>query len=518
MLMKRQKLTKTSFMLIALIFSICASTLTAEAKKKVYENGDSYDGKWKRGAPNGLGTMTYANGDCYVGDWVLGAITGNGKMTYANGDCYDGTWAESKRTGQGRMVYKNGNVYNGSWINNNHHGQGKMIYNDGHQFEGEWTNGEFTNGTIVYPNGDKYSGAWVNGSPQNGAMTYANRSYFKGEWKDSQPYSGNGKIATTSYSFNGEWLNGNFYNGSGNATIGDNIYDGEWINGCFIGDCTLKIKHNTLLEFNGEKRSDKTYQGIAKYKNNLIYEGSLNEEMQREGSAKLKYNGTSKAELIGEWDNDRCIKGNGWYKTEKETFTIENVDPSSNLYYIKVYDGIGTEIYSDTISHNADYILSTYIFDIETKINEKLQAEFYDKHLKGQSFYLCTEKMPKTLQEFSMFIDLSSLSLIKTIIFSNENTMKYGALYYINKHKIKNTNRGYLLQQSGYAEKLRVMGGNRNYKVEGNAIIINGEKYIFNANNKTLYNAEEDQTLAMSTWDKIEKILTKKIDNDMLRF
>lgn len=473
-------------------------------------------GYWVLGIVNGNGTMTYKNGTVYNGAWRNNQYYGTGVMNYNNGDSYDGAWADSKRSGQGCMVYKNGDIYNGSWINDNYHGKGKMIYADGHRFEGEWTNGEFSDGTVVYPKGDKYNGEWINGSPKSGVMAYANGGNFKGDWKNSQPYNGNGKVTTTSYSFNGEWVDGNFYNGKGNSVIGDNIYLGEWNKGCFIGDCTLKFRDNSLLEFYGEKRPDKTYQGIAKYKNNLTYEGFLDEEMHRIGGAKLKYNGASKAELTGEWNGDRCLKGNGWYKTEQNTFTIKNVDLSSNLYHIKIYDKSGIEIYTDTISYSSDYILSTFVFSIEEKIKEKLQAEFYEKYLKGQSFYLCTEKMPKTLQEFSMFIDLSSLSLIKTIIFSNENTVKYSALYYINKHKIKNTNRGYLIQQNGYAERLRIMGEDRKYKIEGNIIIINGEKYIFNANNKTIYNAEENQTLRMSTWDKIEKILTQKIENDML--
>lgn len=57
---------------------------TVEAKKKKYPNGDYYEGKWKKGTPHGLGTMTYANGNIYIGEWIYGEYNGEGELSYKN--------------------------------------------------------------------------------------------------------------------------------------------------------------------------------------------------------------------------------------------------------------------------------------------------------------------------------------------------------------------------------------------------------------------------------------------------
>ncbi len=539
-------------MLTALTLLLCAPTFTAEAKKVVYENGDSYDGKWKQGAPNGVGTMIYANGDCYVGSWMLGDISGNGimtyvsgaiydgewrdnqyeghgAMTYPNGDSYDGTWIKSKRAGQGRMVYKNGDIYEGTWDNINNQDQGVMTYANGDRFEGERKNGELTSGTMAYSNGDKYSGEWSDGLPKNGSMTYVNGDYFKGEWRDSQLYNGDGKVTTTSYSFNGEWrngkvysgkgvmntpdcifegewLDGNLYNGHGKATIDDNFYDGEWYQGCFTGKCTLKFdSSNNLLEFKGEKRPDKTYQGVAKYKDNLIYEGSLDDEMQRTGSAKLKYDGARKSELIGEWDGEKCLKGNGWYKIEQNVFTIECVDPSLNLYDIKVYDKSGAEIYADTILHKVDYILSTFVLDIETKIKEKLQVEFFNKYL-NDAFFAIDLADFKEKRDVSAFLDLGSLNLAITIRIENAKTLCKYQIAYVHKNRIRSYDRGYLIQQTSFADKLIENIEDITYSIDGFDIIFNGERYTYNPQNNTLYDNQRKVTMKEVNKDFIDSI------------
>ena len=37
--------------------------------KKIYENGDQYEGEFKDDNMNGQGVLTYPNGNCYKGEW-----------------------------------------------------------------------------------------------------------------------------------------------------------------------------------------------------------------------------------------------------------------------------------------------------------------------------------------------------------------------------------------------------------------------------------------------------------------
>ena len=56
----------------------------------LFENGDLYNGLWKKGIPNGYGVYEFANGDVYKGAWKGGLMDGRGTYTYANGDKYIG--------------------------------------------------------------------------------------------------------------------------------------------------------------------------------------------------------------------------------------------------------------------------------------------------------------------------------------------------------------------------------------------------------------------------------------------
>ncbi|OUO01360.1 MORN repeat-containing protein [Bacteroides clarus] len=158
--------------LLPLILTLLVSGIV-EAKKKIYSNGNIYEGEWKKGVPNGLGKMIYANGNIYEGNWISGIIEGKGKMTYANGDIYEGTWKMSTPNGFGKMTHKNGDWY-----------------------EGEWYNGRFYNGSCK---GYVTDSLWCEGNLQNGKIIdgkckgYMNENYYDGQWKDGA-FIGNCKL------------------------------------------------------------------------------------------------------------------------------------------------------------------------------------------------------------------------------------------------------------------------------------------------------------------------------------
>ncbi len=170
------------FAAIALLLSVLPAE--ADAKKKVYENGDVYEGGWKKGFPEEQGTMIYANGDKYIGNWVVGVRQGSGTMNYANGDSYAGNWVDGIPSGIGMIVLSNGDTYNGSWIEGKRKGEGTMDYANGDSYNGYWANDmPDMVGKMKYANGDTYEGAWKNGMREgNGAMKYSNGDNYVGTW------------------------------------------------------------------------------------------------------------------------------------------------------------------------------------------------------------------------------------------------------------------------------------------------------------------------------------------------
>ena len=51
--------------------------------------GDTYDGEWHRGAPQGHGVRTWAGGWRYEGEWNQDVMEGEGVFTYESGATYD---------------------------------------------------------------------------------------------------------------------------------------------------------------------------------------------------------------------------------------------------------------------------------------------------------------------------------------------------------------------------------------------------------------------------------------------
>jgi len=51
-----------------------------------FSNGDMYQGEWKNGKPDGIGTMTYMLGGSYEGEWKNGKRDGKGVMSFAGSE------------------------------------------------------------------------------------------------------------------------------------------------------------------------------------------------------------------------------------------------------------------------------------------------------------------------------------------------------------------------------------------------------------------------------------------------
>lgn len=69
----------------------------------LFENGDRYNGSWKKGVANGYGVYEFVNGDVYKGSFKGGLMDGRGTYRYSNDDKYIGAWEDGKMNGRGHF-------------------------------------------------------------------------------------------------------------------------------------------------------------------------------------------------------------------------------------------------------------------------------------------------------------------------------------------------------------------------------------------------------------------------------
>ena len=157
--------------------------------KKLYRNGDSYEGKFINGEINGKGILKNKEGNIYIGDFINSIRDGNGELTTENykysgqfkdnkfngkgkiefineESTYEGQFEDNEIEGKGIYKWKNGDIYEGQMKKGKMHGFGKYTYNDGRIYEGEYSEGiKNGRGKFIY-SGDKiYEGMFVNGLP-----------------------------------------------------------------------------------------------------------------------------------------------------------------------------------------------------------------------------------------------------------------------------------------------------------------------------------------------------------------
>jgi len=104
-------------------------------KVKICRNGvfmGTYEGDLnKDGQRHGFGVLICDNGNSYEGEWKKDKRDGVGIARYSSGDVYDGEWLRGKRQGHGAMYIEAGDTYIGSWTNGLKHGAGTYHWADG---------------------------------------------------------------------------------------------------------------------------------------------------------------------------------------------------------------------------------------------------------------------------------------------------------------------------------------------------------------------------------------------------
>ena len=92
----------------------------ADMQRKVYKNGDIYEGQFSEGKRHGRGTYRFANGDIYEGEYRDGKRCGFGRFSFAGGDVYEGEFRDNRYHGHGIFRFANGQVLEGEWANGVH--------------------------------------------------------------------------------------------------------------------------------------------------------------------------------------------------------------------------------------------------------------------------------------------------------------------------------------------------------------------------------------------------------------
>ncbi|UJR08359.1 hypothetical protein I4U23_012630 [Adineta vaga] len=108
-------------------------------KRRVYPNGDVYEGELMNGLYHGYGVYVWKNHDRYEGMWQNNRREGQGtwiwgEQTSSAGDRYCGEWSLDKKHGNGEYFQAHGDVYRGQFKEDQRHGTGIYKTKDGQCF------------------------------------------------------------------------------------------------------------------------------------------------------------------------------------------------------------------------------------------------------------------------------------------------------------------------------------------------------------------------------------------------
>jgi hypothetical protein len=103
----------------------------------IYDSGNIYEGRFVKGKYSGFGVYSVAKGN--QGKWR-----------------FEGEFKNGLRNGLGTLYYPNGSKYIGEYKNNQKNGNGKLIsYNNTMNFKGIFKDDEPLNGIFYFSNGDR---------------------------------------------------------------------------------------------------------------------------------------------------------------------------------------------------------------------------------------------------------------------------------------------------------------------------------------------------------------------------
>ena len=192
----------------------------------------SYEGEWKNGKRDGLGTLIWKNFAKYVGEFIEDKVIGFGKLTHNENDEYIGYWDDFQTHGIGKYNAKNFLFYEGYWEHDKQHkfgietwknkakyigeyyignkdGYGILDIKDKGIYEGQMRDGNINGvGIFIFKDNRKYEGEFVNNKMQGyGILKWPDGKIFLGEFRDDLQ-DGFGVFYGTKKIFIGIWENG----------------------------------------------------------------------------------------------------------------------------------------------------------------------------------------------------------------------------------------------------------------------------------------------------------------------
>lgn len=179
--------------------------------KYAFNDGTTYEGRWRKHKMHGLGVLRFVNGDALTGTFTKGKISadhdvvfthsaggrytgklvdgkmdgggelactffdeskfiggcttkglnGRAKLSYFNNDVADAEWKDGVKHGNGRHQFSNGDAYVGAYQNGQKHGKGRYVYQDGAVYDGDFKDGEMDGHCeFTLADGTKYTGVY----------------------------------------------------------------------------------------------------------------------------------------------------------------------------------------------------------------------------------------------------------------------------------------------------------------------------------------------------------------------
>ncbi|KAG1714534.1 Alsin [Nymphon striatum] len=223
-----------------------------------WPNRKKYVGKFKQNLQHGHGILTIPSdmGDScftvYEGEWKNGQLNGLGTVKYPNGDIYEGYFKDGMRDGHG--VLKKGqflstaaSVYIGQWTDNCRHGYG--VNDDvmaGEKYLGWWENdGHHGNGVVVTIDGVYYEGSFYQNKMQGyGLVIFEDNTSYEGDLSGHCVFNGKGTLNLS----NGDYIEGNF--------------SGKWNEGVKVNGTYFKSTNNASFHSYPVKNLPKNDQHI----------------------------------------------------------------------------------------------------------------------------------------------------------------------------------------------------------------------------------------------------------------
>lgn len=189
--------------ILAFFFSSCFTTsVFAQCVKGDCKNGKGsydfgfaqYEGEFKNGKPDGVGTMDFGGGDKYVGEFKEGAEHGKG-ILFKQNKLQEVIYVNGKIVQQQSEFVIGGNALKveGCISGDCYNGYGEIKFGSGSMYKGNFVYGmREGNGTFYFASGNVLKGQFKRDLPLSGEFNYANEGVmFKGTFNDfGEPKTG----------------------------------------------------------------------------------------------------------------------------------------------------------------------------------------------------------------------------------------------------------------------------------------------------------------------------------------